>query len=108
MSETFLDGRVKVMQPESGFRSGLDAVMLAMRNGDEERQHPGHEKDGTDDGKRTHDVIFRRRLAARITGKKRAAFRPPYLLLLAECIAAGQSHSPRTAAPAGAAAVIVH
>jgi tRNA1(Val) A37 N6-methylase TrmN6 len=29
MSETFLDGRVKVSQPESGFRSGLDAVMLA-------------------------------------------------------------------------------
>ncbi|HKQ44776.1 MAG TPA: methyltransferase [Rhizomicrobium sp.] len=29
MSETFLDGRVKVAQPESGFRSGLDAVMLA-------------------------------------------------------------------------------
>ena len=29
MSETFLDGRVKVTQPESGFRSGLDAVMLA-------------------------------------------------------------------------------
>ena len=27
--ETFLDGRVKVAQPESGFRSGLDAVMLA-------------------------------------------------------------------------------
>ena len=29
MSETFLDGKVKVAQPESGFRSGLDAVMLA-------------------------------------------------------------------------------
>ena len=29
MSETFLDGRVKVQQPERGFRSGLDAVMLA-------------------------------------------------------------------------------
>ena len=29
MSETFLDGRVKVTQSESGFRSGLDAVMLA-------------------------------------------------------------------------------
>ena len=29
MSETFLDGRVKVRQPETGFRSGLDAVMLA-------------------------------------------------------------------------------
>ena len=29
MSETFLDGRVKVVQPDSGFRSGLDAVMLA-------------------------------------------------------------------------------
>ena len=29
MSETFLDGRVKVAQPDSGFRSGLDAVMLA-------------------------------------------------------------------------------
>jgi len=29
MTETFLDGRVKVAQPESGFRSGLDAVMLA-------------------------------------------------------------------------------
>ena len=29
MSETFLDGRVKVSQPEHGFRSGLDAVMLA-------------------------------------------------------------------------------
>jgi tRNA1(Val) A37 N6-methylase TrmN6 len=27
--ETFLDGRVKVQQPEVGFRSGLDAVMLA-------------------------------------------------------------------------------
>ena len=29
MTETFLDGRVKVAQPETGFRSGLDAVMLA-------------------------------------------------------------------------------
>jgi tRNA1Val (adenine37-N6)-methyltransferase len=29
VSETFLDGRVKIAQPESGFRSGLDAVMLA-------------------------------------------------------------------------------
>jgi tRNA1Val (adenine37-N6)-methyltransferase len=29
VTETFLDGRVKVAQPESGFRSGLDAVMLA-------------------------------------------------------------------------------
>ncbi len=29
MSETFLDGRVKIAQPEQGFRSGLDAVMLA-------------------------------------------------------------------------------
>jgi tRNA1Val (adenine37-N6)-methyltransferase len=29
MSETFLDGRVRVTQPEAGFRSGLDAVMLA-------------------------------------------------------------------------------
>ena len=29
MSETFLDGKVKVTQPETGFRSGLDAVMLA-------------------------------------------------------------------------------
>lgn len=29
MSETFLDGRVRVTQPENGFRSGLDAVMLA-------------------------------------------------------------------------------
>ena len=29
MSDTFLDGRVKITQPESGFRSGLDAVMLA-------------------------------------------------------------------------------
>ena len=27
--ETFLDGRVKVAQPQTGFRSGLDAVMLA-------------------------------------------------------------------------------
>ena len=27
--ETFLDGQVRVNQPESGFRSGLDAVMLA-------------------------------------------------------------------------------
>jgi tRNA1Val (adenine37-N6)-methyltransferase len=29
VSETFLDGRVKVAQPRDGFRSGLDAVMLA-------------------------------------------------------------------------------
>ena len=29
MTDTFLDGRVKVAQPQSGFRSGLDAVMLA-------------------------------------------------------------------------------
>ena len=29
MTDTFLDGRVTVTQPESGFRSGLDAVMLA-------------------------------------------------------------------------------
>jgi len=29
VSDTFLDGRVKVAQPGSGFRSGLDAVMLA-------------------------------------------------------------------------------
>ena len=29
MSETFLDGRVKVAQSQDGFRSGLDAVMLA-------------------------------------------------------------------------------
>jgi tRNA1Val (adenine37-N6)-methyltransferase len=29
VSETFLDGRVKVAQPATGFRSGLDAVMLA-------------------------------------------------------------------------------
>ena len=29
MTDTFLDGRVKVAQPDSGFRSGLDAVMLA-------------------------------------------------------------------------------
>jgi tRNA1Val (adenine37-N6)-methyltransferase len=29
MSETFLDGRVRVTQPQAGFRSGLDAVMLA-------------------------------------------------------------------------------
>lgn len=29
MTDTFLDGRVKVTQPEAGFRSGLDAVMLA-------------------------------------------------------------------------------
>jgi len=29
VTETFLDGRVKIAQPESGFRSGLDAVMLA-------------------------------------------------------------------------------
>jgi tRNA1Val (adenine37-N6)-methyltransferase len=29
VTETFLDGRVRVTQPETGFRSGLDAVMLA-------------------------------------------------------------------------------
>jgi tRNA1(Val) A37 N6-methylase TrmN6 len=29
VTETFLDGKVRVNQPESGFRSGLDAVMLA-------------------------------------------------------------------------------
>jgi len=29
VSETFLDGKVAVTQPEKGFRSGLDAVMLA-------------------------------------------------------------------------------
>ena len=29
MTDTFLDGRVTVTQPDSGFRSGLDAVMLA-------------------------------------------------------------------------------
>ncbi len=29
MSETFFDGRVRVTQPQTGFRSGLDAVMLA-------------------------------------------------------------------------------
>jgi len=29
VTDTFLDGRVKVAQPQSGFRSGLDAVMLA-------------------------------------------------------------------------------
>lgn len=29
MSETFLNGRVRVTQPQAGFRSGLDAVMLA-------------------------------------------------------------------------------
>jgi tRNA1Val (adenine37-N6)-methyltransferase len=29
MTETFLDGRVKARQPETGFRSGTDAVMLA-------------------------------------------------------------------------------
>ena len=29
MTDTFLDGRVKVWQPEFGLRSGLDAVMLA-------------------------------------------------------------------------------
>ena len=29
MTDTFLDGRVKVTQLDSGFRSGLDAVMLA-------------------------------------------------------------------------------
>lgn len=29
MTDTFLDGRVKARQPDSGFRSGTDAVMLA-------------------------------------------------------------------------------
>ncbi len=29
VSEAFLDGRVTAIQPQSGFRSGLDAVMLA-------------------------------------------------------------------------------
>lgn len=29
MSETFLDGRVRITQPDRGFRAGLDAVMLA-------------------------------------------------------------------------------
>ena len=29
MSETFLDGKVRVAQPQTGFRSGMDAVMLA-------------------------------------------------------------------------------
>ncbi len=29
MTETFLDGRLKIAQPDTGFRSGLDAVMLA-------------------------------------------------------------------------------
>jgi tRNA1Val (adenine37-N6)-methyltransferase len=29
VTDTFLDGRVGVKQPETGFRSGLDAVMLA-------------------------------------------------------------------------------
>jgi SAM-dependent methyltransferase len=29
VSDTFLDGRVRVVQPDSGFRAGLDAVMLA-------------------------------------------------------------------------------
>jgi tRNA1(Val) A37 N6-methylase TrmN6 len=29
VSETFLDGRVKARQPETGFRSGTDAVLLA-------------------------------------------------------------------------------
>jgi tRNA1Val (adenine37-N6)-methyltransferase len=29
VTETFLDGKIRVTQPESGFRSGLDAVMLA-------------------------------------------------------------------------------
>ncbi|MBV9550868.1 MAG: methyltransferase [Alphaproteobacteria bacterium] len=29
MTETFLDGRVKARQPETGFRSGTDAVLLA-------------------------------------------------------------------------------
>ena len=29
MTDTFLDGRVRVAQPDTGFRAGLDAVMLA-------------------------------------------------------------------------------
>ncbi len=29
MTDSFLDGRVRVAQPEGGFRAGLDAVMLA-------------------------------------------------------------------------------
>src|SRR6185503_18916600 len=29
MTDTFLDGRVKARQPDSGFRSGTDAVLLA-------------------------------------------------------------------------------
>jgi tRNA1Val (adenine37-N6)-methyltransferase len=29
VTDTFLDGRVRVTQPETGFRAGLDAVMLA-------------------------------------------------------------------------------
>ncbi len=29
MAESFLDGRVRIAQPATGFRSGLDAVMLA-------------------------------------------------------------------------------
>jgi tRNA1Val (adenine37-N6)-methyltransferase len=29
VTEAFLDGQVKIAQPETGFRSGLDAVMLA-------------------------------------------------------------------------------
>ncbi len=29
VTDTFLDGRVKARQPDSGFRSGTDAVMLA-------------------------------------------------------------------------------
>ena len=29
MTDAFLDGRVRVTQPQAGFRSGLDAVMLA-------------------------------------------------------------------------------
>jgi tRNA1Val (adenine37-N6)-methyltransferase len=29
VSDTFLDGRVRVSQPDNGFRAGLDAVMLA-------------------------------------------------------------------------------
>lgn len=29
MTDSFLDGRVRVTQPEDGFRAGLDAVMLA-------------------------------------------------------------------------------
>src|SRR5262245_40474818 len=29
MTDTFLDGRVKARQPQTGFRSGTDAVLLA-------------------------------------------------------------------------------